>query len=100
MLERRKIDDEEKYVATANRELYAMFNDLQGISHEYVTEEKGNYNSNLAIHSFAIAFETPELVVVGMQSDGKSSFIEALLGFQFNIVESNIHPRETILDTI
>lgn len=39
--------------------------------------------------SFGIQFETPELVVVGMQSDGKSSFIEALLGFQFNIVETS-----------
>jgi len=27
---------------------------------------------------------------VGMQSDGKSSFIEALLGFQFNIVDTSI----------
>ena len=25
-----------------------------------------------------------------MQSDGKSSFIEALVGFQFNIVDSSI----------
>jgi GTPase SAR1 family protein len=40
-------------------------------------------------NSFGIQFETPELVVVGMQSDGKSSFIEALLGFQFNIVETS-----------
>jgi hypothetical protein len=39
--ERRKIDEEEKYVTNANRELYAMFNDLQGISHEYVMCEKG-----------------------------------------------------------
>ena len=40
--ERRKIDDEEKYVATANHELYAMFNDLQGISHEYVHTNHAN----------------------------------------------------------
>jgi GTPase SAR1 family protein len=26
--------------------------------------------------------------VVGMQSDGKSSFVEALLGFQFNTIET------------
>ncbi len=36
-----------------------------------------------------INLEYPEVVVVGMQSDGKSSFIEGLLGFQFNIVESS-----------
>jgi len=45
-----------------------------------------------------IQFETPELVVVGMQSDGKSSFIEALLGFQFNIVETSaLLTREVLL---
>lgn len=32
-----------------------------------------------------------------MQSDGKSSFIEALLGFQFNIVESNIGTRRPLI---
>jgi GTPase SAR1 family protein len=51
----------------------------------------------LLLRSFGIQFETPELVVVGMQSDGKSSFIEALLGFQFNIVETSTHaspPRQ------
>lgn len=45
---------------------------------------------NIFHFSFHIAFETPELVVVGNQSDGKSSFIEGLLGFQFNIVASSI----------
>jgi GTPase SAR1 family protein len=47
--------------------------------------------------SFNITFETPELAIVGMQSDGKSSFIEALLGFQFNIVESNIGTRRPLI---
>ena len=41
--------------------------------------------------------EAPELVVVGMQSDGKSSFIEALLSFQFNIVESSIGTRRPLI---
>ena len=39
--------------------------------------------------SLNITFEYPEIVVVGMQSDGKSSFVEGLLGFQFNIVETS-----------
>jgi len=39
----------------------------------------------------------PELVVVGMQSDGKSTFIEGLLGFQFNIVESTIGTRRPLI---
>jgi len=44
-----------------------------------------------------MSFESPEIVVVGMQSDGKSSFIEALLGFQFNIVDTNIGTRRPLI---
>jgi hypothetical protein len=116
-IERKKVEEEEKYTFNSNREIYALFNDLQGISHECVSfflhhlscECLSSFNpikffllfisslcflsaskNLLFLCSFNIAFETPELVVVGMQSDGKSSFIEGLLGFQFNIVESNI----------
>ena len=32
-----------------------------------------------------------------MQSDGKSSFVEALLGFQFNVVETNIGTRRPLI---
>ncbi|EGC35126.1 hypothetical protein DICPUDRAFT_33855 [Dictyostelium purpureum] len=78
--ERKKLDDSETMLATANQELYALFNDLQMISHDH-----------------NISFDTPELVVVGMQSDGKSSFIESLLGFQFNIVETNIGTRRPLI---
>ncbi|KAH3742895.1 dynamin family GTPase [Pelomyxa schiedti] len=78
--ERRRLEEEERTASSSNRELYRLFNDLQGIAHD-----------------FQISFSTPELVVVGMQSDGKSSFIEALLGFQFNIVDSNIGTRRPLI---
>ncbi|KAN0025352.1 hypothetical protein ACTFIU_003613 [Dictyostelium citrinum] len=78
--ERKKLDDSEFINASANQELYSLFNDLQMISHDH-----------------NISFDTPELVVVGMQSDGKSSFIESLLGFQFNIVETNIGTRRPLI---
>ncbi|GAM21736.1 hypothetical protein SAMD00019534_049110, partial [Acytostelium subglobosum LB1] len=78
--EKKKLDDDEKRSHNTNQELYSLFNDLQMISHDY-----------------NISFETPELVVVGMQSDGKSSFIESLLGFQFNIVETNIGTRRPLI---
>jgi len=48
------------------------------------------------ITSFNISFESPELVVVGMQSDGKSTFIEGLLGFQFNIVDTSTRSSQSI----
>ncbi|KAF2073270.1 hypothetical protein CYY_005432 [Polysphondylium violaceum] len=79
-LERKKLDELENHSISSNKELYSLFNDLQMISHEH-----------------NISFDTPELVVVGMQSDGKSSFIESLLGFQFNIVETNIGTRRPLI---
>ncbi|KAL9642473.1 hypothetical protein ABK040_011040 [Willaertia magna] len=36
-------------------------------------------------------------IIVGMQSDDKSSFVEALLGFQFNTVESQIGTRRPLI---
>eukprot|EP01132_Coremiostelium_polycephalum_P003597 gene3597-4479_t len=78
--EKKKLDDYEMVSGSANQELYSLFNDLQMISHDH-----------------NISFDTPELVVVGMQSDGKSSFIESLLGFQFNIVETNIGTRRPLI---
>ncbi|KAL9653082.1 hypothetical protein ABK040_006301 [Willaertia magna] len=63
-----------------NRNLYEAFNNLQTVAHEH-----------------NLKFETPELVVVGMQSDGKSSFVEALLGFQFNTVDTQIGTRRPLL---
>jgi GTPase SAR1 family protein len=78
--ERKKVDHDEEQHYQSNKDLYALFNDLQGISAD-----------------FNISFESPELVVVGMQSDGKSTFIEGLLGFQFNIVDTNIGTRRPLI---
>jgi GTPase SAR1 family protein len=58
----------------------AAFNDLQSIASQ-----------------FNVTLDIPEVVVVGMQSDGKSSFIEALLGFQFNIVDTGIGTRRPLI---
>eukprot|EP01103_Thecamoeba_quadrilineata_P020001 TRINITY_DN8375_c0_g1_i1.p1 TRINITY_DN8375_c0_g1~~TRINITY_DN8375_c0_g1_i1.p1 ORF type:complete len:842 (-),score=179.78 TRINITY_DN8375_c0_g1_i1:3-2528(-) len=78
--ERKRIETEEKSLHSTNKELNILFNDLQGIAQD-----------------FKINFEAPEIVVVGMQSDGKSSFIEGLLGFQFNLVDSNIGTRRPLI---
>ncbi|XP_049849889.1 dynamin-like protein C [Schistocerca gregaria] len=77
---RRKIDQLESRSENANSEIYSLFNDLQGLSAD-----------------FNIEFSTPEIVVVGMQSDGKSSFIEGLLGFQFNVVDTSIGTRRPLI---
>lgn len=63
-----------------NRELCDLFADLQLISN---------------LHKIRITY--PELVILGMQSDGKSSFVESLCGFQFNLVDSNIGTRRPVI---
>ena len=78
--QRNNIEEENKGNSNFARELCEIYNNLQGISKD-----------------INIDFETPEIVVVGMQSDGKSSFIEGLLGFQFNIVETNIGTRRPLI---
>ncbi|KAL7718689.1 Dynamin-type G domain-containing protein [Entamoeba marina] len=78
-LERRRIESKELHDKPSHK-LHTLFNNLQSLS-----------------TSLGIPIETPELVVVGMQSDGKSSFIEALVGFQFNVVESTIGTRRPLI---
>ena len=63
-----------------NKLLYEAFNNLQTVANEH-----------------KLKFDAPELVVVGMQSDGKSSFVEALLGFQFNTVDTQIGTRRPLI---
>nr|QYA18543.1 dynamin 1-like protein [Clandestinovirus] len=82
-----KVDDERERVRqeyetfdSDSQNLYTLFHDLQTLTTEYGLE-----------------FKAPEIVVVGMQSDGKSTFIEGLLGFQFNIVETNIGTRRPLI---
>lgn len=63
-----------------NTEMFKLFSELQAVSSD---------------HKLGLC--TPELVVVGMQSDGKSTFVEALLGFTFNVVSSNIGTRRPLV---
>lgn len=82
---RMKTDSERRLLEQSSntkgtQQLHELFNDLQSMA-----------------STLGIPVETPELVVVGMQSDGKSSFIEALVGFQFNVVESTIGTRRPLI---
>lgn len=47
--------------------------------------------------TYGYPLRIPEIIVVGMQSDGKSTFIEALLGFQFNTIDTQIGTRRPLL---
>lgn len=64
----------------SNKIMYEAFNDLQTIAH--------NYGSN---------FDIPEIVVIGNQSDGKSSLIEAFVGFKFNFIESEMGTQRPLI---
>jgi succinate dehydrogenase flavin-adding protein (antitoxin of CptAB toxin-antitoxin module) len=78
--ERERMKNDLNHNISENRDLYTYFNDLQSIANEH----------RLDLHF-------PELVVVGMQSDGKSSFVEALLGFQFNTIDTQIGTRRPLI---
>ncbi|KAF2286039.1 hypothetical protein GH714_009854 [Hevea brasiliensis] len=56
------------------------------------------YNrSQAAAVAFGEKFPIPEIVALGGQSDGKSSLLEALLGFRFNVCEVEIGTRRPLI---
>jgi hypothetical protein len=74
------------------------------LDHGIVEGEEGRNELNQMFSAFialssnsGIKIDVPEMVVVGMQSDGKSSFIEGLLGFQFNLVDTGIGTRRPLV---
>uniref|UniRef100_A0A6B2KYK6 Dynamin-type G domain-containing protein n=1 Tax=Arcella intermedia TaxID=1963864 RepID=A0A6B2KYK6_9EUKA len=83
-----------KIIETERKKMMQNFT----ISNKNIKELSSLY-SDLQADASDLSFNvsTPEFVVVGMQSDGKSSFIEALLGFQFNIVDTNIGTRRPLI---
>ena len=65
--------------SAANQALYEAYNQLHTLSKR-----------------FEIPIESPAVVVVGRQTDGKSALIEALMGFQFNHVGGGTKTRRPI----
>ncbi|KAI3803474.1 hypothetical protein L1987_31626 [Smallanthus sonchifolius] len=59
--------------------------------HDSSSSSKSRFEAYNRLQSAAVAFgeklPIPEIVALGGQSDGKSSLLEALLGFQFNVRE-------------
>ncbi|GJP37807.1 hypothetical protein CLOM_g22215 [Closterium sp. NIES-68] len=77
---------------SAGRMEAAMYNDPQ---------RRARFEAYSRLQSCAVAFgeqlPLPEIVVVGGQSDGKSSLLEALLGFRFNIREVEMGTRRPLI---
>ncbi|GMH03122.1 hypothetical protein Nepgr_004961 [Nepenthes gracilis] len=59
--------------------LYEAYNELHALAQEFETP-----------------FESPAVLVVGHQTDGKSALVEALMGFQFNHVGGGTKTRRPI----
>lgn len=59
------------------------------------------YEAFARLQATAVAFgeslEIPEIVAIGGQSDGKSSLLEAFLGFRFNITMSEMGTRRPLI---
>jgi hypothetical protein len=62
---------------------------------------KSRYEAYSRLQASAVAFgeklPIPEIVAVGGQSDGKSSLLEALLGFRFNVREVEMGTRRPLM---
>ncbi|KAL5715463.1 Dynamin-related protein 5A [Ranunculus cassubicifolius] len=65
------------------------------------TEFKSRFEAYNRLQAAAVAFgeklPIPEIVALGGQSDGKSSLLEALLGFRFNIREVEMGTRRPLI---
>ncbi|KAG9154885.1 hypothetical protein Leryth_015527 [Lithospermum erythrorhizon] len=64
-------------------------------------EYRKRYEAYSRLQAAAVAFgeklAIPEIVAVGGQSDGKSSLLEALLGFRFNVREVEMGTRRPLI---
>ncbi|XP_059662659.1 dynamin-related protein 5A [Cornus florida] len=71
------------------------------LSSRSASEFKSRFEAYNRLQAAAVAFgeklPIPEIVALGGQSDGKSSLLEALLGFRFNIREVEMGTRRPLI---
>ena len=64
-------------------------------------DSKARFEAYNRLQAAAVAFgeklPIPEIVTIGGQSDGKSSLLEALLGFRFNVREVEMGTRRPLV---
>lgn len=65
------------------------------------SESRSRFEAYNRLQAAAVAFgeklPIPEIVALGGQSDGKSSLLEALLGFRFNVREVEMGTRRPLI---
>ncbi|PSR95692.1 Dynamin-related protein like [Actinidia chinensis var. chinensis] len=73
----------------------------QSMSTRSASDFRTRFEAYNRLQSAAVAFgeklPIPEIVAIGGQSDGKSSLLEALLGFRFNIREVEMGTRRPLI---
>lgn len=66
-----------------------------------VSNSKSRFEAYNRLQAATVAFgeklPIPEIVALGGQSDGKSSLLEALLGFRFNVREVEMGTRRPLI---
>ncbi|KAA8523913.1 hypothetical protein F0562_010336 [Nyssa sinensis] len=71
------------------------------LSNRLTSEFKTRFEAYNRLQAAAVAFgeklPIPEIVALGGQSDGKSSLLEALLGFRFNVREVEMGTRRPLI---
>lgn len=76
---------------------------MQSHTQNPVTSEssRSRFEAYNRLQAAAVAFgeklPIPEIVAIGGQSDGKSSLLEALLGFRFNVREVEMGTRRPLI---
>ena len=65
------------------------------------SESRSRFEAYSRLQASAVAFgeklPIPEIVALGGQSDGKSSLLEAFLGFRFNVREVEMGTRRPLM---
>ncbi|KAI3889324.1 hypothetical protein MKX03_004739 [Papaver bracteatum] len=76
-------------------------NSMDTSSSSSIEFNKSRYEAYNRLQAAAVAFgeklHIPEIIVIGGQSDGKSSLLEALLGFRFNVREVEMGTRRPLI---
>lgn len=85
----------------SNRKHHQHTNLNDSSSTRVASLSKSRFEAYNRLQAAAVAFgeklPIPEIVALGGQSDGKSSLLEALLGFRFNVREVEMGTRRPLI---
>ncbi|KAL0320663.1 UNVERIFIED_CONTAM: Dynamin-related protein 5A, partial [Sesamum radiatum] len=83
--------------ASGKRQRHESVDALNKSASEFKTRFEAYNRLQAAAVAFGEKLPIPEIVAIGGQSDGKSSLLEALLGFRFNVREVEMGTRRPLI---